>query len=171
MEFLWPILAKIELTCQQTHVSGAHPSSGVPERMTGGWWGGLAMSYVMNVLSVLILMLIAYQVNRVMPVTCHLSVPAHTPKILVSLNILTIFVVVKLISILFTWPQVLLKNFICILAMRIQVNTSYTKFGVSSCFSVIRKYDIAKKSTSLIHGTVVQQCHFFVSDPVELWVC
>ena len=43
MEFLWPILAKIELICQQPRVSGAHPSSGVPERMTGGWWGGLAM--------------------------------------------------------------------------------------------------------------------------------
>ena len=62
-------------------------------------------------------------------------------------------------------------NFICIFAMIIRVNFSYTKFGVSSSFSVIRKYDIAKKSTSLIHGTVVQQCHFFVSDPVELWVC
>ena len=43
MEFLWPILAKIELICQQTQVSGVNPSSGVPERMTGGWWGGLAM--------------------------------------------------------------------------------------------------------------------------------
>ena len=43
MEFLWPILAKIELICQQTQVSGAHPSSGVPERMTGGWLSGLAM--------------------------------------------------------------------------------------------------------------------------------
>ena len=45
MEFLWPILAKIELICQQPQMSGAHPSSGVPERMTGGsdgvvwlWW-------------------------------------------------------------------------------------------------------------------------------------
>ena len=45
MEFLWPILAKIELICQQTQVSGANPSSGVPERMAGGWWGGLAMCY------------------------------------------------------------------------------------------------------------------------------
>ena len=36
MESLWPILAKIELICQQTQpVSGANPSSGVPERMTG----------------------------------------------------------------------------------------------------------------------------------------
>ena len=43
MEFLWPILAKIESICQQTQVSGVNPSSGVPERMTGGWWGGLAM--------------------------------------------------------------------------------------------------------------------------------
>ena len=43
MEFLWSILAKIELFCQQTQVSGANPSSWVPERMTGGWWGGLAM--------------------------------------------------------------------------------------------------------------------------------
>ena len=43
MEFLWTILAKIELICQQTQVSGANPCSGVPERMTGGWWGGLAM--------------------------------------------------------------------------------------------------------------------------------
>ena len=43
MEFLWPILAKIELICQQPQVNGAHPRSGVPERMTGGWWGGLAM--------------------------------------------------------------------------------------------------------------------------------
>ena len=46
----------------------------------------------------------------------------------------------------------------------------YEVWGVIK-FSVIRKYDIAKKSTCLIHGTVVQQCHFFVSDPVELWVC
>ena len=44
MEFLWLILAKIELICQQPQVSGAHPSSGVPERMTGGWWGGQAMA-------------------------------------------------------------------------------------------------------------------------------
>ena len=44
MKFIWPLLAKIGLICQQTHVSGAHPSSGVPERMTGGWWGGLAMN-------------------------------------------------------------------------------------------------------------------------------
>ena len=43
MEFPWPIFAKIELICQQPQVSGAHPSSGVPERMTGGWWSGLAM--------------------------------------------------------------------------------------------------------------------------------
>ena len=43
MEFLWPILAKMELICQQTQVSGVNPSSGVPERMTGGWWDGLAM--------------------------------------------------------------------------------------------------------------------------------
>ena len=43
MEFLLSILAKIELICQEPQVSGAQPSSGVPERMTGGWWGGLAM--------------------------------------------------------------------------------------------------------------------------------
>ena len=43
MEFLWPILAEIELIGQQPQVSGANPTSGVPERMTGGWWGGLAM--------------------------------------------------------------------------------------------------------------------------------
>ena len=43
MEFLWPILANIELICQQPQVSGANPSSGVSERMTRGWWGGLAM--------------------------------------------------------------------------------------------------------------------------------
>ena len=92
---------------------------------------------VMNVLSFVILMLIPYQVNRVTSVTCHLSVPTHTPKMLVSLKILTIFVVVKLISILFTWPQVLM-NFICILAMIIRVNFSFTKLGVSLSFSVIR---------------------------------
>ena len=40
--------------------------------------------------------------EQVMPVTCHLSVPAHTPKMLVSLKILTIFVVVKLITIFLT---------------------------------------------------------------------
>ena len=44
MEFLRPILAKIKLICQQPQVSGAHPSSGVPERMTRGWWGDLAMN-------------------------------------------------------------------------------------------------------------------------------
>ena len=43
MGFLWPILAKIGLICQQPRVSGAHPTSGVPERITGGWWDGLAM--------------------------------------------------------------------------------------------------------------------------------
>ena len=46
MEFLWPILAKIELICQQPQVGGAHPSSGVLEMMTGGWWGGLAMCQI-----------------------------------------------------------------------------------------------------------------------------
>ena len=60
-------------------------------------------------------------------------------------------------------------KFICILVMIIQVNFSYTKFEVSSSISVIRKQDIARKSTSLIHGTVVQQCRLFVSDPVQLW--
>ena len=45
MEFLWPILAEIELIGQQPQVSGANPTSGVPERMTGGWWGGLAMHW------------------------------------------------------------------------------------------------------------------------------
>ena len=44
MEFLWPILAKIKLICQQPQVSEAHPSSVVPERVTGAdgvvWlWG------------------------------------------------------------------------------------------------------------------------------------
>ena len=43
MEFLRPILAKIELICQQPQVTGAHPSSGVLERMTGCWWSGLVM--------------------------------------------------------------------------------------------------------------------------------
>ena len=43
-----------------------------------------------------------HQVNRVMLVTCQVSLPAHTLKMLVSLNILTIFVVVKVMSILFT---------------------------------------------------------------------
>ena len=43
MEFLRPLLAKIESICQQPQVSGTHPSSGVPERMTWGWWGGMAM--------------------------------------------------------------------------------------------------------------------------------
>ena len=78
------------------------------------------------------------------------------------------FRVVKLISIFFTWPQVPM-NFICILAMIIRVNFSYTKFRVSSSVSVIRKKDTARKSTSLIHGTVVQQGRLFVSDLVELW--
>ena len=58
--------------------------------------------------TVVILMLIPYQVNRVMPVACQLSASAHTPNMLVSLKISTIFVVVKRISILFTWfPNVL----------------------------------------------------------------
>ena len=43
-------MAKIELICQQPQESGAHPSSEVPERMTGGWWGGLAMLSVPSVL-------------------------------------------------------------------------------------------------------------------------
>ena len=94
---------------------------------------------VMNVLSVVILMLIPYQVNRVMPVTSQLSVPAHTTNMLVSLKILTIFVVVKLISILFTWSPHVLMKFICILVMIILVNFSYSKFGVSSSVSIIRK--------------------------------
>ena len=51
LKFIWSfykqILAKIELICQQPtmpQVSGAQPSSGVPERMAGGSQGGLAMS-------------------------------------------------------------------------------------------------------------------------------
>ena len=48
MEFLWPILAKIELICQQTQVTGAHPSWGVPERMTEGWLGGLAITHIIS---------------------------------------------------------------------------------------------------------------------------
>ena len=63
MEFLWPILAKIELICQQTQVSGANPSSGVPERMTGGWWGGLAMNAPQPGCSVSVLL------SRMEPVT------------------------------------------------------------------------------------------------------
>ena len=46
MEFLQPILAKIELICQQPtmpQLSGVHPSSGVRKRMAGGSQGGLAM--------------------------------------------------------------------------------------------------------------------------------
>ena len=35
----------MELIGQQPQVSGANPTSGMPERMTGGWWGGLAMKY------------------------------------------------------------------------------------------------------------------------------
>ena len=46
MEFSWPILAKIELICQQPampQLSDVHPNSEVPERMAGGSRGGLAM--------------------------------------------------------------------------------------------------------------------------------
>ena len=58
---------------------------------------------VMNILLVMILILTPHQMNRVVLVTCQESLPAHTPKMLVPLNILTIFVVFKVISILFTW--------------------------------------------------------------------
>ena len=50
IEFLWPILAKIELICQQPQVSGAHPSSEVPQRMTGGLWGGLAVISIVEMM-------------------------------------------------------------------------------------------------------------------------
>ena len=46
MEFLWPILAEIELICQQLAVpqlNGVHPNPEVPDRMAGGSRGGLAM--------------------------------------------------------------------------------------------------------------------------------
>ena len=46
MEFLRPILAKIELICQQPtmpQLSGVHHSSGVREGMAGGSRGGLVM--------------------------------------------------------------------------------------------------------------------------------
>ena len=124
--------------------------------------------HVMSIILVVILILSPHQVNRVMLVTCQLSLPAHTTKLLVSLIILTIFVVAKVISILFTWILHVLMNFICILTMIIQVNFSCPMFGVSR-FSVIRISDTAKKSTSLIYGTVVQQCQLSVSDRVELW--
>ena len=51
-EFLQPILAKIELICQQptmSQLSGVHPSTGMQERMAGGSQGGLAMRRVKEV--------------------------------------------------------------------------------------------------------------------------
>ena len=45
MEFLWQLLAKIELICQQLAMGwkGWPASPGVQDRMAGGSWGGLAM--------------------------------------------------------------------------------------------------------------------------------